>query len=637
MGNAKHFEEAPSAKYPKGRVFVTDGEDARYPDEMPNLDNLSPREVTRWVSGQWSRALDARQPEIERMHMFERIYRGWHYLSPEDNRRLEITNHPFKVVETLHAILSEYRPRIEIVPRRQGMTPDHVSKLNDFATYIQDVGNVDRAFRQNLRTKLKYGMCCYVIGVDPDSGLPFALPWSPYDVYFDPSANSLPNCEYIFLAGPVPTRRLQAMFPQAADRIKADNYTSPGYDVFVHPYLEIYGTGRYGRSMTGPRITNEDSHVPSNPMPSGGTEYVFRSSGQDMRHNGSDTTFFVQMLVRDDTRWVRHWEGTYIEQGPVGEIQYPGTYRESDVPCCESGWRCIQLTGMGEMIDASPLDPAFGGLNLVLGFDPEDEGRIGGEGVIGQIWPITRAYNERKNVLNAALRLEGVPVLKVTKGSGINWNQSGVMAGDVLEHNRGSEIAWLEYSGPGQFQFEHLSTEKQDIADIMGVHNSLVGDREIGSETGVAMRTLAEAAQVRIRGKNPVLMDERYQLVKKMMAIAGRKMSRSLMFYATGGEPLTITPEEVQDEWDVRPTEGTGTAQSKKDLADLSIQLYSMKAISTQTLLKNTGFPDPEEETQRVVQEQMLMAQGAALATNMHTPPPAPPGDGGGGPSPGGQ
>jgi hypothetical protein len=614
------------------------------PYPFDNCDN--DQKLVGVLSDLWTRTMLAHQPEVDRLQMLEMLYQGFHYRHPRANREKEITNYCFSTVETVYPVMVERRPRPEAVPRPGAILPSSkAEQLQKVATWWQDIAAVDRVRRTQTRVKLKSGYNVTVLTVDPQTGIPFIVDWSPFDFYPDPSARNVELAEYFFFAAPIATRRLKAMFPGMAAKIYADNYVSPSYDAVVRPYIENYaGLSRATRpySGAGPRATNLESTSPyqSNPQPTGNTNYVFAPYSTAV-HRGSDTSFLLQLIVRDYSRWPGVHAGTLLtpappEAGP-DPLETPW-YMPLDYPCCPSGWRLITFLANGTILANEPVDECFDGLPFVVGYDYRHEGRIAGIGEIDNIASINRAINERKNLINQANRLAGNPPLIATKGSGIDWDGQGVTAGDVLEPSRGSDIHWLEYQGPSEHQFEQLQVEYKDIDTVSGVHDAQQGQRPAGIEAAAAIRELQDAAATRIRGKAPEDLDEWARILTKAVKILAKKCRSDLWFHATGGDPTSISPSMLDGEWDFRFTEGTSDQQAKHERDDMALQLFQLGVLGPADLLQQLDWPNGQQIAQNAMLRQMAMAQ--AQSAGPKGPPPkggGPPPPNQGGPPPGGQ
>lgn len=562
----------------------------------------------------WYRALEARRPKIDRMLLQERYYRGLHYKEAWANRELEITNFAFWAVETVWPILTAMMPRPEVMPE----TPMHdlkAERIGEFANWWQRRGRVQRARHRGTRTKCKFGEAVYLITVDYNTGMPYVIDWLPTD-YYDDGACRLPeDSEFHILAAPIATRRLQAMFPDKADQIVPDNFTSPIYEATHRPLAEMYAGDWIAGSVNSPRATNPEAHAPylSTPQPTGSTSYVF-APYSGTQHSGFYTTFLVQLVIRDYRMVDAVYPGRLIGPAPSydpygSRPETPHTFRRK-VPASPSGWTVIQFTSSGVLLDHSHLDPCFGGLNFVRDFDYEQDTTNEGIGEIEQLISIMRAYNDTSNDLNRALDFISTPVLKSSKGSGIKFDAAGVRPGDVLEPSRGSDVTWLEYRGPGAEHFNRQVQRQQDIQMVSGIHKAEAGEKPAGVEAGVALRELRDAARTRISGKEPGALEAWWSVLTKGMRVASKKLNRSIMFKATSGQMMTMDADDLLGEYSIVPAQGSFSVESKRDMEDKVLALSDRGLLPPPEVLRRLDYPGWQQLA-------IQMAQAAAAA-----PPP---------------
>ena len=598
---------------PDGRQFSSDGEPT-YPTGLPHLDDLgSEREVVSFCHDLWERTLRARLPELERLRMCELAYSGFHYRLPEHNRTLEVTNHCRAAVEALVPALIENRPRPEFMGRRS-MDDALATRIQETADWWQDIAGADQTRRLAARAKAKCGYALIMLSTDYETGIPFPTYWSPANWYPDGSASHLRDCEFHFLAAPIQTRRLKMMFPDKADVIRPDNFVSPEWESTVLPRIENYvGIGARRSTAYGTSVIAPDATFPYNQgSASGSSAFVF-APYTDATHTGTDTTLFVQLLIRDYGSRPAVFPGNYQvpANGDLPETSIPG-FEEARVPCCPSGWRILQLTGYGDLLRQTPLDECYLGLPFVIDYLIEHEGRIEGVGLIDDIWPMNRSYNERKNLLNRALRLEAAPVLKASKGHGIRFDQSGISAGDVLEPTRGSDVSWLDYAGPSQHQFAHLEVERRDIQLVGGIPEILYGQRPTGVEAAAAFRELGSRADVRTRGMMLPALDAWALLTVKALHIMSKKMKVPLLFKATGGDTISVSGDDLAALFKVKWGEGSGTVENRRDMEEKYLGLYDRGLMTPDLVLKALHIPDWENVARRIAMLSLLKEQAAA-------------------------
>jgi len=554
-----------------GKVFVPT---TRHVGDLKLYGDMSEEQLKAWVADRWADAFEAKRPETERLKRCELYWAGFHYLESWLNQSKPITNYCFSHVETLHPILTESKPRPEIAPRGS-MAAERVNRLQLGAQWYMDRSWFDAAVAHGTRDKLKYGYSIHLIHFDPKTGFPVPRKLSLFDFYRDPAARNEGEMDYFFIGSPVSTIRLRALFPKHAHKIVPDNMASPGYDVLVRPYIDAMGdsTGGLGPMTVGARMVFEGQTTPT-----GSTPYV-TSTGQFLEHGF--TTFLLQMFVRDYGTQPVRYSGDLMTPDPDDPqgrpITTPGHYRR-DEPRCPSGWCVITMTASGCILDCAPLDDCYLGLPIVVGRDYPTGDRFESKGELDDLIPLQRAINRRKALLDRSLELAANPPIITQTNSGLPPNTSVVNGGDILRIRQGTDVKYLDFRGPAEWQFQMLTVDQRDIDTVGGAHDVTQGQRPAGIEAMGAIQELKESAQVRIRGKLPEMYREYGLLLTKCLHAMGKKFAPSLHLRATSGIEFDMFTDDLLDDFEVMFAEGSGTKlardasrQEAKDLFQLGL------------------------------------------------------------------
>jgi len=591
-----------------GRWFIAHN---RLEPEIDPLRGMSTEDFRGWFFDRFREAYTAKRPEQERLKLLELYYSGFHYLTAEQNRTMKVTNLCFSTVETVHPVMTEMKPRPEIIPRRQYQEKE-VSAIQEYAQWCMDTTEFDVNHHVNTREKLKYGWCVHLLVVDPETGICWPKPFLTFDFYPSPGARHEDEMEYFFLARPVPTSWLRERYPKVADRIFSDNIASPSYDVLEKPYFDAYGmSGDYSGLD---KIVSGSFHLENEPDPGGGRALV--PSGFD-KQESAGTTFVVHGFFRDRRLMSVHYTGDIAEPNPTGEgfVHTPSMRNYvNHEPYCESGWFSVPFTASGLMLDAKPLDPCFLGAPIEIGRDYAQAGRFYGPGEQDHVIPINRSINRRYNLLNRSLEYESVPVLVADNDTGIDIDQRTVLPGDVLKKIRGSDIRWMEFHGAQSHQFEMLALEQRDMDTVSGVHDVQQGRRPVGIEAAKAIENLQQAAQTRIRGKEGPAFTEYARLLKKMMVATGRKAKGPIYFRASNGQTAAVDPAWLCYEYDIRFAQGSGTALGRAMNEEKYLGLAQAGLIDQQTALEKMGVPNIPVILQRLAAQAQIQAQATASA-----------------------
>ena len=592
---------------------------SRHAPTIPMFGSMTIDDLRSWVADRWYEAFEGKRAETERLKTCELFWAGFHYTDPFLNRVNPVTNFCFATVETMHPILTEQRPRPEARPRDVALDVD-VDDIERYASWKMDATNFDQVCRVSVRDILKYGYCVVREFIDYDTGLSYPRHESVFDYYPDPTATNDSEREYFFIAKAVSTRRLAALFPNAMGEIQPDNIASPGYDVYVRPYFQVFKeTNRFdGPSFISANLFKREGET----VPSGGTPLV-AGTGQHTEHG--KTTFVLQMYVRDYSKMPVTYVGDRTiadPDDPAGRpISVPHVLTRQE-PCCQTGWRVITMTAGGTFLEPPrPLDPCYGGVNIDVVRMHEVGGRYWTPGVLDHLIPLQRQYNRRSALLARALELSANPPIKTVGNTGLAANQNSVDAGEILKLKPGSNMEYLTFAGPGEEQFEQQSGLKQDMQIVTGDHDSVMGKRPAGIEAASAIRELQNAASVRIRGVAPVVMDGFASVLEKLLAADGLK-AKDLITYYVGGKPHSMDPKMLRYDVDIRWAEGTGMVAAKQDYEDRLLDLFDRGIVDAQYVIEAMDLPGGPEVAARVaqMQQQQLAAQAAGAAKN--APPP---------------
>jgi hypothetical protein len=274
------------------------------------------------------------------------------------------------------------------------------------------------------------------------------------------------------------------------------------------------------------------------------------------------------------------------------------------------------MTSSGVVLSVHELDPAFAGLNFVMGRDYEQQNRMFSPGEIDNIISINRAVNHRKALLNSALGYETTPIFIMDSNTGISSAKRSIVPGEVLRRKPGTKIEVLPVRAPVEQQFAMLDRDMRDSDTVSGFHDPLKGKKPPGVESGIAIQRLQTQGASRILGKQGARADYLSQLVRKLMVGAALKLNRAVQFTATNGELITVDPEIVLSNYDIRMAIDSGLPESRNDRKSEAIQLAGLGALDQPALLEAFNWPDRGAILARMeqAQVQMAQAQGAGAA-----------------------
>ncbi len=592
------------------QYFVADERHSIEKHAMP-MGLETDEKIRSFTAALWEKTYRSMEPEHDRMKRNELYYSGFHFATPEENLEMEVTNYPWSIVETVHPELTERKPRPEI-QTGSGVSDGQARLLNQYATWLMNTNGFDTCYRLGSREMLKLGWNMDLITFDHSNGMPYPKCWNNWNFYPDFTASHEDDMLYFFLAAPVSTRYLKAMFPAKADSIKSDAWVSPSYDVLVRPYQEMQGMGSRDRSVV-------PYAAPFGETPPAGSTSLSPPGGVRGREGGA-TSFLFQLFIRDLTHQDVIYSGKRWKRDHRGLWNWHWDHQTIKEPCCDSGWRVVQMTADGTVLDVAPLDRCFAGLPITMGRDYEQAFRMFCPGEIDHVISKTKAITRRLNLLNQALEYQANPPILADKNAGTDFDKGAILAGDVLRRTPGSRVEWMDARGPGEQQFLMLQGQRNDIDVISGVHDVLQGQRPPGIEAGVAIQSLQQQGKTRIRGKEAGQFAHYSLLLKKLMVCAGMKLNRRIQFRATDGELLTMDPEVLMSEYQVQFAPGSGLMSSRNDQKSEARDLYSMGVIDEQEVLevydwKNRGVVMQRIQARRQAEMQMRQMELAAGVT----------------------
>lgn len=581
----------------------------RHLDELRSYNNLDLDQLRSYATEIWRRNLKAKEPHTERFWRNELYHGGFHYKTAQQNLHNTITNFCFSIASTVTATLNEPRPRPEIVPR-MSMNKQEAQDLQDYARWVMTSTAWDVATHLGNLDKSKFGLNYNMVVVD-QNGIAYPRGLSVFDGYPDPFARHEAELESFIIAGPVPTRRLRAMFPTRAREILPDGYTSPSYEVNVRPYIERIGEVAISNRVSSAimsRVSTEDQTIP------GSTTYARAPSST--RNPDADTTFLIQILLRDYSQRRCVYSGSIVEPDGAGAFLRTPSHRTELVPRSPSGWCMIQMTMNGVVLDlGTPIDPCFLGLPVVRGVNYACTDRWYPIGDLDHVIPLNRDYNSTKNMLKRSLEFSALPVTVADKNSGVDLERRGIEPGETLWKARGSEIKWLEYRGVGRDQYAYLEGIRGEIETISGVQEVDYGKKPGGVEAGVAIRQLQAASLKRVRSKGAMVLHEQKTLLKKLMMTTAKKARAPIAFRAPGMQRMvTIAPETLALDYDIEWADGDAFMRTREELEERAIGLYTAGAIDEQYLYEAIDLRGREELQIRMAARRMAEAQMAADA-----------------------
>lgn len=565
-----------------------------------------------WAKSMFERAKKARSDVIGRMDKNLQFYCAqggqWQRKMPTYRAQIE-DNRAFANVESALPILCDNRPKADIVP----MHPDDtvtVSQLKDvFDAKWEDL-DLDLMVVQAEKDALVLTEGWWKIWFDPSllggiGDLAVSNP-DPHYMYPDPDARDplLRDAYFIIYSAPVPLSRLLLQYPDKSEELRKE-YAGR--------------TKKVGEKTDTP---SDVTIVQQSAYDSGDT--ALASTWSTSKALGtSDKLLFNEMWVDDQTAeehapdFIVYLDnGTKVENSEQALQDAQSSGRDFEVINAknlpklgmESGveWRrkypfgrFITWVGNTLLRDIpSPYEHRGSPYVKFWRYTVPSKGYNFGE--IDQIIPLQEELNKRKSQAIDLLNLCINPPLMVYQASGIDVNKLTNRPGMIIPTNVPVDSAakWLQMPNIPSAMFVQMSTINQDIDTVSGIHDVTQGRNPTGITAGIAIETLQEASQTRLRLGARFIEWSIKQAARLMVSI----------IYQYYDEPRTVRKKSA-DGWTyqtvnfantqlqggmpaIKIQPGSTLPTSKSVLKQQAIQLFQLQAIDQQSLLEVFEWPN---------------------------------------------
>lgn len=573
------------------------------PDWTPyaNHDEGTIREM---VSELWSAAVRARHGWTVRWKRNEMYFQGHQWEDSRSRRMSSTTNLAFQYVDATWAILTDGRPRPEIVPA-SGMKASMADGLNLFAKWMMSANNFDSELSDGILGTAKLGTNPYLFVFD-EYGICWPKAFSAFHFYPDPAAQNDEELEWFFIARPWSTRRLRALYP--GFDIRPDGLVSPEYDVIERPLIEDAADFPSRYSSYGEHLIGPANVFGSTPPPGSGVFVEGLGAGPEWL----ETTFLLELHIRDyTTAWTTYMGETRrfdAEQEAFVTTNPAASIRRAE-PVCASGWRVIPMTANKVLLPDFAVDACFGGPAIEVQRWRRNKTSYWGKSLLDDVVPINRDFNQAITMLKRGIAFSTIPTLRVDRNAGTDLDESPLEPGDILKVNPGANVDALGISAPNAGLFEFINLLRMNGGNISSVQDAMLGKQPGSAETGVAIRELQQAGEARVRANENPLFFTMKNLLKRCMVATGKKINRAIVFKAADGRVISIDPEALQHEYDVTFTVGSGTAPGRRQLADQALAFAAQGVVDGQAVLEASDFPNAG-----LVMQRMAVAQKQAAA-----------------------
>jgi hypothetical protein len=240
-------------------------------------------------------------------------------------------------------------------------------------------------------------------------------------------------------------------------------------------------------------------------------------------------------------------------------------------------------------------------------------------GEIDQIIPLQEELNKRKSQAIDLLNLTVNPPMLVYAGSGINIKNVTNRPGAILPTNVPVDQAakWLQMPNIPSAMFVQMNTINQDIDTVSGIHDVTQGRNPTGITAGVAIESLQEAAQTRLRLAARYLEASHRHAAELMLSIIWQYYKEPRMIRKKSPDGWTyrtvnFANKELQGDMpSVKIQSGSTMPTNKSVMRQQAVSLFQIGAIDRRALLEMFDWPDRESVLSRMGEGAMINAETA--------------------------
>lgn len=407
--------------------------------------NEQEKALVSWASQKFKDAMLAKAPYTERWMTYLNAWNNSLYENKNvpSYRSNQSSNFIFSTIESMRPIMFDANPKFEALPvTAQAMEySKDVTQALDYEWYRTKMRQKTMA---NSVYTLVTGTSIFMLSYDFDDdtegvdGNVKPIMVNPFNIYPDPLATCVEDAEYIIYATYIHQNILKRQFPEKAEDIT-------GADI---QYSELVNN------------RNEGSTI-------------------------NDQVLVLEVWCRDYTTIEEEDE----EGNKILKSQFP----------------------LGRVITVAP------DLNLLLKDEPNpyETGRFPfflfkdidvpfqfwGEGEVRWLLSPQESINDLSNQIIDNAKHTANQIWIIDKNAGIPHGQLTNRPGLVIRKNPNSTVERSNPPSMPMYVSEKISSLKQDIEVISGVHDVTRGQNPSGIESGAAIMALQEAAQTRIRLK----------------------------------------------------------------------------------------------------------------------------------------
>ncbi len=496
-----------------------------------------------------------------------------------------IENYIFSKVETMLPILTDNRPRIHVLPREADYQ-EYAESMQRLVGYLWDRLNMDEIVVQVTKNVLIFGKGFYYTYWDPIEKEIAVENVDPQNIFVDKDATCINDCRYLIHVARMSKARILAQWP------KAEGKFSPGARTVPDP-VNKGGMSLEDEQWSWPAGNAYDApgSVPGS-VPWMKSDLTSISSEDEMVQ-------VLQVWIRDPsvlTEPLRGSGGKALKDKSGRELaaqfkKYPG------------GRHVIVAGNRVIHDDKNPYEHGF------LPYVEQDCHKVPGE-----FWCISAVQNliSPQMELNKTLgqiidnkNLMGNNQWVVDKRSGIKPHQINAKPGLVIEKNPGSEVERIEAKSLPSYIINFVDHAMLAMDRISGVSDITEGRKPTGITAGIAIESLQEAAQTRLR----LLVRNLENAVKRE---GDQWMGLAQQFYKVGRmirvtDPATgefkfedLNPDAIKARWELIIAAGSTLPRSREVRQAQAMELFAAKIFDEEEVLNWIDHPGRDKLVARL-------------------------------------
>lgn len=522
-------------------------------------------------------------------------YMGKHWGIRPSWKSSPVENHIFSKIETMLPILTDNRPKIDVLPRDSQYT-EYAELLQQLLDHLWDKNDTDDVLVSACKNMLLYGKGFLYTYWDDEKNDICTESIDPECLYPDPAATSIRDARYLIHVAQMSRTDITTYWPGALGKVQRGSRVVPDPSEFKE--------GRFNDENSGQTSGYEY------PEEVGGAfTRIVPWVKADLSGYGDDDDM-VQVLQF----WVKDPE--LVEEPAKDEagniLSFPDGKPILLAKRKYPGGRHIVMVGNRVVHDE--INPFFHGQFPYV--------EINCHPVPGEFWPVSAAQNllspqRMLNKLNGQIldnaKLMGNAQWIVELGSGVTAEKITGQPGLVVQVNRGYKAERLPGTPLPNFIIQMVDMARASLDNISGVFDVTQGRKPSGITAGVAIEQLQEAAQTRlrllVRNIENAIRNLGYQQIALAQQFYQEPRTIRIQDDMGGYQFVELTPQMIQGQWEVVVAAGSTLPRSRESRMKEALDLFDRGIYDAEDVLNWIDHPGKDKVIQKIKMQQSMQAQ----------------------------